>query len=182
MVRRDPVPRGALDFGTGETFSLEMPGFDAFACARRNDNVCSRRTSAISRRDAPEGLHLVSPSGNQRAQGRPGARCTRGLMCNSVRSGAHEHTGSAESTPAFPAQWLYGLCRDLLGDEFFLVTVVDEYGLSKPGWARRTFTNLTSATDARTTRFCRTQPPVFAKRLAGLRRRSSACRRSLMNQ
>ena len=33
----------------------------------------------------------------QRAQGRPGARCTRGLMCNIVRSGAHEHTGSAET-------------------------------------------------------------------------------------
>ena len=27
------------------------------------------------------------------------------------------------NTPAFPAQWLYGLCRALPGDEFFLVTV-----------------------------------------------------------
>jgi len=26
----------------------------------------------------------------------------------------------SENTPAFPAQWLYGLCRDLLGDEFVL--------------------------------------------------------------
>ena len=34
---------------------------------------------------------------NQRAQGRPGARCTRGLMCKLVLVGAHEHTGSAET-------------------------------------------------------------------------------------
>src|SRR5258708_14270641 len=33
----------------------------------------------------------------QRAQGKPGARCTRGLACNLHRECAHEHTGSAES-------------------------------------------------------------------------------------
>jgi hypothetical protein len=32
-----------------------------------------------------------------RAQGRPGARCTRGLVCNVQRKCAHEHTGPAES-------------------------------------------------------------------------------------
>ena len=31
----------------------------------------------------------------QRAQGRPGARCTRGLVCMGSRKCAHEHTGSA---------------------------------------------------------------------------------------
>jgi hypothetical protein len=30
-----------------------------------------------------------------RAQGRPGARRTRGLVCKCARKGAHEHTGSA---------------------------------------------------------------------------------------
>src|ERR1700737_1424369 len=30
-----------------------------------------------------------------RAQGRPGARCTRGLVCKIVQRNAHEHTGSA---------------------------------------------------------------------------------------
>ena len=34
---------------------------------------------------------------NKRAQGKPGARCTRGLVCKIVRKGAHEHTGSAET-------------------------------------------------------------------------------------
>ena len=32
-----------------------------------------------------------------RAQGRPGARCTRGLVCNLCEDCAHEHTGEAES-------------------------------------------------------------------------------------
>jgi hypothetical protein len=31
-----------------------------------------------------------------RAQGRPGARCTRGLACNGTKKCAHEHTGPAE--------------------------------------------------------------------------------------
>jgi hypothetical protein len=33
----------------------------------------------------------------ERAQGRPGARCTRGLACNKRKEDAHEHTGSAEA-------------------------------------------------------------------------------------
>jgi hypothetical protein len=36
---------------------------------------------ATSRRDASGVLHQPSPSKEQRAQGRPGARCTRGLAC-----------------------------------------------------------------------------------------------------
>jgi hypothetical protein len=32
-----------------------------------------------------------------RAQGRPGARCTRGLACKGSKKDAHEHTGSAEA-------------------------------------------------------------------------------------
>src|SRR4029077_11688149 len=35
--------------------------------------------------------------GNQRAQGRPDARCTRGLVCNVHKECAHEHTGPAEA-------------------------------------------------------------------------------------
>ena len=33
----------------------------------------------------------------QRAQGTPGARCTRGLVCKCAQEHAHEHTGSAEA-------------------------------------------------------------------------------------
>ena len=52
--------------------------------------------SAISRRVAPE-LCLIFTPEKQRAQGRPGARCTRGLVCNMRKKRAHEHTGPAES-------------------------------------------------------------------------------------
>ncbi len=41
---------------------------------------------------------MLGPSRSGRAQGMPGARCTRGLVCalRSTRT-AHEHTGSAEA-------------------------------------------------------------------------------------
>ena len=42
------------------------------------------------------GLHLDVPP-LKREQGRPGARCTRGLACQMRKQNAHEHTGSAEA-------------------------------------------------------------------------------------
>ena len=50
----------------------------------------------------------------------PGARCTRGLVCKIVRKKRTRAYRFSGNTPAFPAQWLYGLCRDLPGDEFVL--------------------------------------------------------------
>ena len=44
----------------------------------------------------------------------PGARCTRGLVCNvciKMRTRAYRFSGN---TPAFPAQWVYGLYRALV--------------------------------------------------------------------
>jgi hypothetical protein len=43
----------------------------------------------------------------QRVQGRPGAGCTRGLVC-SVESTRVSHHRQSRNTPAFPAQWCYG--------------------------------------------------------------------------
>jgi len=40
---------------------------------------------------------LSHPLENKRAQGKPGARCTRGLVCKHAQKNAHEHTGSAEA-------------------------------------------------------------------------------------
>jgi hypothetical protein len=42
-------------------------------------------------------MNVVLSLGKQRAQGRPGARCTRGLACKGSEKNAHEHTGSAEA-------------------------------------------------------------------------------------
>ena len=44
----------------------------------------------------------------------PGARCTRGLVCKmhkEKRTRAYRFSGGS---PAFPAQWLYGLCCALV--------------------------------------------------------------------
>ena len=50
----------------------------------------------------------------------PGARCTRGPVCNMRKQKRTRAYRYSRSTPAFPAQWLYGLCRALSGDEFVL--------------------------------------------------------------
>ena len=47
--------------------------------------------------DAPEFANSSALKKTKRAQGRPGARCTRGLMCKADSENAHEHTGSAET-------------------------------------------------------------------------------------
>ena len=54
-------------------------------------------TFAFSRRSSPEACLKFHPPKNKRAQERPDARCTRGLVCNMHKKNAHEHTGSAEA-------------------------------------------------------------------------------------
>src|SRR6202011_4752103 len=53
----------------------------------------SKHASSFSRHDLPEVCKYSSPSKNQRAQGMPDARCTRGLVCMCTEKCAHEHTG-----------------------------------------------------------------------------------------
>ena len=91
--------------------------------APRNDGVAFNSISNSERMYVrilaarfARGLHELLPSRRQRAQGRPGARCTRGLVCKlhkEMRTRAYRFSGN---TPAFPAQWFYGLYRALLGD------------------------------------------------------------------
>src|SRR5207249_12217027 len=71
---------------------------------------------AFSRHVSPEVLQIVSPSETSRAQGRPGARCTRDLVCNMCERMGTRACRFSGDTPAFPAQWLYGLYRALPGD------------------------------------------------------------------
>jgi hypothetical protein len=69
--------------------------------------------------------NFLNPPNRARAQGMPGARCTRGLVCNRRKKYAHEHTGQRRH-PTFPAQWLYGLYRALPGRAGLVVTVARE--------------------------------------------------------
>src|SRR4051794_19987370 len=75
--------------------------------------------------DASEVCKKPCPPWKQRAQGRPGARCTRGLVCNVHKKCAHEHTGPAESIrPSLRNGFTaYGALSPVNG---FLVTVAPE--------------------------------------------------------
>ena len=91
--------------------------------APRNDEW--RHSFAISPHVFAQGIRLFPALSNQRAQGRPGARCTRGLVCNvhkGVRTRAYRFSGEH---PAFPAQWFtaYSALSPVTG---FLATVIPE--------------------------------------------------------
>src|SRR6185437_3028914 len=70
------------------------------------------RDSSFSRQALPEVYNFVRAPKRKRTQGRPGARCTRGLVCilmlQKMRTRAYRFSGN---TPAFPAQWLDGVLR-----------------------------------------------------------------------
>jgi len=80
----------------------------------------SRCSFPISRLDVPEVCQNFPYPLDQRAQGIPGARCTRGLVCNSARKKRTRAYRFSGGNPAFPAQWFYGLFRTLPGDRAFL--------------------------------------------------------------
>jgi hypothetical protein len=117
----------------------------------------------------------LSPFEIERAQGMPDARCTRGLVCNvhkEVRTRAYRAAEAIRHSlrNGFTA---YSALSPATNSSCHRHQRISD--LAKPGWARNTSANLTPATGARTTRFCRTQPPVFAKRLRRASRCSSAC-------
>src|SRR3981081_3799092 len=89
-----------------------------------------KHTFAISPRISREFCYQLRTLSSQRERGMPGARCTRGLVCKvhrRKRTRAYRFSGG---TPTFPAQWLYGLYRALLGERIRLVTVVGELAAS----------------------------------------------------
>jgi hypothetical protein len=75
--------------------------------------------ATISRRVASEFCIVCCPLEEMRAQGRPGARCTRGPACDLRKQKCTRAYRYRRSIPAFPAQWLYGLLRALPGERLF---------------------------------------------------------------
>jgi hypothetical protein len=71
---------------------------------------------AFPRRRWRPGFASLAALEEMRAQGRPGARCTRGLVCNCAQGKRTRAYRYRRSIPAFPAQWLYGLLRALPGE------------------------------------------------------------------
>ena len=94
------------------TRPLALDGDSTFQTA-----ATRRHGFSISRRDLPEVCQQCPYPPKQRAQGIPGARCTRGPVSKlhkTKRPRAYRFSGG---NPAFPAQWFEQLIRALPGDQ-----------------------------------------------------------------
>jgi hypothetical protein len=70
----------------------------------------------------------------ERAQGRPGARCTRGLMCkDALGKNAHEHTGSAEAVRPSLRSGFTAYLRALPGETRACLSPSSPRSVSFPG-------------------------------------------------
>jgi|ERR1700688_2270860 len=148
-IERHSPPRGEIPSGTMSTpENIES----CRRCVRVIPNISPSHHSA-SGRGRPR-LDMASHSRGAiasgscadtletRVQGMPDARCTRGLVCKVVqrmRTRAYRFSGG---DPAFPAQWLYGLCRALPGESGFVVSVASRKLARRPGRAFRTSARL----------------------------------------
>ena len=74
---------------------------------------------------------------NQRAQGKPGADCTRGLVCQTHSNRRTRAYRFSRNSPAFPAQWFYGLYRALPGERACLPPSLADHSTSLAPASRR---------------------------------------------
>ena len=94
----------------------------------------------------------------KRAQGMPGARCTRGLVRKRWKE-AHTSIQVQRKQSDIPCAMVLRLIPCSPRRRIRLVTVADGLAADrKPGRVRKTSASLTPATGARTTRLYRTQP------------------------
>ena len=88
--------------------------------------------------DFARACFVAPPSPGKRAQGRPGAGWhPRSAARNCKKANAQRHTGEARTSRPFPAQWLYGLCRDLPGKTSSVAPVALRPTTRTPGRAKR---------------------------------------------
>jgi hypothetical protein len=120
------------------------------------DSIFKQRTHQnLPRREAPEAMRLVSRPRNQRAQETPGAHGTRDPCAKDAHGGPQ-----VPGTPGVPcAMALRLMARSPRRRIRFCHRRLRIKALLDPVEPTKTSAGLTSATDARTTRFCRTQRP-----------------------
>jgi hypothetical protein len=124
-------------------------------------------------RDTMRPSHAYPFAPKQRAQGRPGARCTRGLMCKDGYSKTHMSIQVQRKQSGLPRAMVltaYVVLSPATNSSCHRRQRIE--GSSKPGRARKTSADLTPATGARTTRFSRTQHAPFVHALADCSRTS----------
>ena len=90
-----------------------IPGSRRFA-SRPGMTPVVRCEFAFPRHECARVLAMTCPSMNQRAQGMPGARCTRGLIRKGRR--ARMSIQAQRRHPDIPCAMVYGLFRALPGD------------------------------------------------------------------
>ena len=107
---------------------------------------------------------VVSVTLDEREQGMPGARCTRGLVCKVAQRKAHTSIQVQRRQSGIPCAMALRLMPCSPRRRILFVTVASGLRLVQARLGRRISAGLTSATDARTTRFCRTQQAPFVLR------------------
>jgi hypothetical protein len=139
------------------------------------------RVSASKQDTSPQSRGALHPSFaksfalKKRAQGMPGACCTRGLVCNKCEENAHEHTGTAGALRHSLRDGLTAYTELSLETNSFCLHRRRIEGLPKPGWVDVSSASLTPATGARTTRLCRTQPRQSSTRCVRSRTLGPPC-------
>ena len=120
----EPISRSVLDTppSRGMTIVVQLRYLPPRTSGTRSRDPLARNDGgysfAISRRIAPEVcLNLVPQNGGSRECR---VHAAPAVSCAKVRKKRTRAYRYSRNTPAFPAQWLYGLCRALPGDEFVL--------------------------------------------------------------
>ena len=126
-------------------------------------------------RGASHPSFAISFAPKKRAQGMPGACCTRDLVCNKCEECAHEHTGTAGALRHSLRNGLTAYTALSLETNSFCLHRRRIEGLPKPGWVDVSSASLTPATGARTTRLCRTQPRQSSTRCVRSRTSGPPC-------
>src|SRR3954464_3048659 len=106
-----------------DCFVASAPLRKHFAFVAGNDAWAHRHTFAFSRHDLPEVLQIVSPS-SFRGRRECRMRAAPAVSCATCTKNMHMSIQGSGEHPTFPAQWLYGLWRDLPGRAVLVVTVV----------------------------------------------------------
>jgi hypothetical protein len=152
-VSSTPRLLGSIADASGILGRPVKPGDDNRGCGAF---IFIKHTSAFPRHASPGLCQSFRPG--TRAQGMPGARCTRGLVCKIVRKGAHEHTGSAETLRHPPRNGFtaYGALSSAT-NSFLSPSSANWRSCLNPVGPAKTSADLTPATGAGTTRFCRPQ-------------------------
>jgi hypothetical protein len=119
-----------------------------------------RHTFAIPRRNSP-GLYWYLRALRNRGRGECRMRAAPAVSCANCARNAHTSIQVQRRQSDIPCAMVLRLMARSPRRRIRLVTVVDELAiLSNPVGLAKTSADLTPATGARTTRFCRTQTPT----------------------